>query len=246
MPLVEIIKGKNTSEETLAKAFDFVLQIEKTPIVVNDSRGFFTSRVFGTFVNEGVALLAEGFSASSIENAAQLAGMPIGPLALCDEVSLNLITHIRDQTRQDTEREGKTYTAHPAESVIDKMVTEFERCGKAAGAGFYEYPASGKKYLWGELKTHFENPNVSREASLQELKDRMLFIQAIETVRCMEEGVLTSVQDANIGSIFGIGFAPWTGGAIQFINQYGVQQFVKRARELEANYGARFAPPHCF
>ncbi len=243
MPLVEIIKGEQTSDETLAKAFDFVLQIGKTPIVVNDSRGFFTSRVFGTFVNEGVAMLGEGYNASSIENAAQLSGMPVGPLALCDEVSLNLITHIRDQTRSDIEAEGKPYTPHPAEAVIDQMVTRLERCGKAAGAGFYEYPANGKKHLWPELSTQFENAEKARNAHLPDLKDRLLFIQAIETVRCLEEGVLTSVQDANIGSIFGIGFAPWTGGAIQFINQYGLPAFVARAQQLAEAYGPRFAPP---
>lgn len=243
MPLVEIIAGKNTSDETLAKAFDFVLQIGKTPIVVNDSRGFFTSRVFGTFVNEGVAMIAEGINASSVENAALLAGMPVGPLAICDEVSLSLITHIRDQTRRDMEKAGQTYPVHPAEVVVDKMVTEFERCGKAAGAGFYDYPKGGKKTLWPELQTHFENSEVASNAALADLKDRILFIQAIETVRCMEEGVLTSVNDANIGSIFGIGFAPWTGGALQFINQYGLREFVARANDLAKAYGERFTPP---
>ena len=149
MPLVEIIKGKNTSEETLAKAFDFVLQIEKTPIVVNNSAASLHPGLFGTFVNEGVALLTKGFSASSIENAAQLAGMPDGPLALCDEVSLNLITHIRDQTRQDTERESKTYTAHPAESVIDKMVTEFEQQWQSGRRGILRVPGIRQKVSVG-------------------------------------------------------------------------------------------------
>ncbi|MCP5206591.1 MAG: enoyl-CoA hydratase/isomerase family protein [Hahellaceae bacterium] len=243
MPLVEIITGKNTSEETLARAFDFVLQINKTPIVVNDSRGFFTSRVFGTFVNEGVAMLSEGHAPSSIENAALLAGMPVGPLALCDEVSLNLITHIRDQTKADIESTGTAYQPHPAEAVIDKLFKDCGRAGKAGGAGFYEYPAGGKKYLWPGLTELFVKPEVRDTSSLQDLKDRILFIQAIETVRCLEENVLRTVQDANIGSIFGIGFAPWTGGAIQFINQYGVPDFVDRAHQLAEKYGARFTPP---
>lgn len=243
MPLVEIIVGSETSDETLALAFDFVLQIDKTPIVVNDSRGFFTSRVFGTFVNEGVAMLGEGYHPASIENAAVLAGMPVGPLALCDEVSLGLITHIRDQSRKDLEAEGKTWEAHPAEAVIDTMFSQQKRGGKAAGAGFYEYPQNGRKHLWPELETLFVDPAKARNAKLQTLKDRMLFIQALETVRCLDEGVLRTVGDANIGSIFGIGFAPWTGGALQFINQYGLRTFTQRAEELAGQYGKRFAPP---
>lgn len=243
MPLVEIIMGRETSDETLALAFDFVLQIDKTPIVVNDSRGFFTSRVFGTFVNEGVAMLGEGFHPASIENAAVLAGMPVGPLALCDEVSLGLITHIRDQSRKDIEAEGKTWKAHPAEAVIDEMFYRQERHGKAAGAGFYDYPQNGRKHLWPELEKLFVDPDKAHQADLQVLKDRMLFIQALETVRCLDEGVLRTVRDANIGSIFGIGFAAWSGGALQFINQYGLRDFVQRARLLAESYGERFTPP---
>ncbi len=243
MPLVEIIKGRQTSPETLAKAFDFVLQINKTPIVVNDSRGFFTSRVFGTFVNEGIAMLGEGYSPASIENAAQLAGMPVGPLALCDEVSLTLITHIRDQSRKDLEAAGGQWMAHPAEKVIDQMVAEFGRQGRAAGAGFYDYPAGARKSLWSGLYTHFVQAEQVRHTDLQELQDRLLFIQSIETLRCLEEGVLTSVRDANVGSILGIGFAAWTGGAVQFVNQYGVRKFADRATALAQKFGSRFEPP---
>ncbi|WP_166260307.1 3-hydroxyacyl-CoA dehydrogenase NAD-binding domain-containing protein [Marinobacter salicampi] len=243
MQLVEIIVGQKTSDETLARAFDYVQQIGKIPIVVNDSRGFFTSRVFGTFVNEGIAMLGEGIHPSSIENAGLLSGMPVGPLAICDEVSLTLIQHIRDQSRRDLEAAGESYSAHPAEAVVDRLVNEHDRKGKAAGAGFYDYPAAGKKALWPELETIFVNQDTAAQVKLQELKDRILFIQAIETVRCLEEGVLRTVEDANIGSIFGIGFAPWTGGAIQFINQYGVREFVSRAQELASAYGERFAPP---
>ena len=243
MQLVEIIVGEKTSDDTLARAFDYVQQIGKIPIVVNDSRGFFTSRVFGTFVNEGIAMLGEGIHPSSIENAGVLAGMPVGPLAISDEVSMTLMQHIRDQSKKDTEAAGQTWSAHPAEAVIDQMVGSHGRRGKAAGAGFYEYPQSGKKHLWPELDTLFVDQEKARNTDLQELKDRILFIQAIETVRCLEEGVLRTVEDANIGSIFGIGFAPWTGGAIQFINQYGVRAFAERAKVLAERFGERFNPP---
>ena len=243
MQLVEIIVGEKTSDETLARSFDYVQQIGKIPVVVNDSRGFFTSRVFGTFVNEGICMLGEGIHPSSIENAGLLAGMPVGPLAISDEVSMTLMQHIRDQSKKDTEAAGGTWNPHPAEAVIDAMVNEHGRKGKAAGAGFYDSPASGKKHLWPELENLFVDSGKARAVELQELKDRILFIQAIETVRCLEEGVLRTVEDANIGSIFGIGYAPWTGGAIQFINQYGVRAFVERASELAKTYGERFAPP---
>lgn len=243
MQLVEIIVGAQTSDDTLARAFDYVQQIGKIPIVVNDSRGFFTSRVFGTFVNEGVAMLAEGIAPASIENAGVLSGMPVGPLAISDEVSLTLMQHIRAQSKKDTEAAGGTWVPHPAEAIIDQMVDQQGRKGKAAGAGFYEYPDNGKKYLWPELDRLFVDADKARSIALQDLKDRILFVQAIETVRCLEEGVLRTVEDANIGSIFGIGFAPWTGGAIQFINQYGVRAFTERAKELAAAYGERFTPP---
>ena len=243
MQLVEIIVGARTSDETLARAFDYVQQIGKIPIVVNDSRGFFTSRVFGTFVNEGISMLAEGIHPASIENAGLLAGMPVGPLAISDEVSMTLMQHIRAQSRKDTEAAGGTWRPHPAEAVIDRMVDEFGRKGKAAGAGFYDYPANGKKHLWADLESLFVDSARARNVALQDLKDRILFIQAIETVRCLEEGVLRTVADANIGSIFGIGYAPWTGGAIQFINQYGVRAFAARARALADQYGERFNPP---
>ncbi|BAU75014.1 3-hydroxyacyl-CoA dehydrogenase NAD-binding domain-containing protein [Metapseudomonas furukawaii] len=241
MPLVEIIRGEKTSNETLARGFDYVLQIRKTPIVVNDSRGFFTSRVFGTFTNEGIAMLGEGVSAAMIENEARKAGMPVGPLAISDEVSMSLMTHIRNQTAADLQAEGRAMPQHPAFSVIDLMVTEYRRPGKAAGAGFYDYPAGGRKHLWPGLKAHFEKAD--RQIPQEDVRDRILFIQAIETVRCVEEGVLLSTADANIGSVFGIGFAAWTGGALQFINQYGLDDFVARARYLAEQYGERFEPP---
>ncbi|MEX6503335.1 3-hydroxyacyl-CoA dehydrogenase NAD-binding domain-containing protein [Pseudomonas zhanjiangensis] len=241
MPLVEIIRGEQTSDESLARAFDYVMQIKKTPIVVNDSRGFFTSRVFGTFTNEGIAMLGEGVAAPLIENEARKAGMPVGPLAISDEVSLSLMSHIRQQTLKDLAAEGKRLPSHPAFAVIELMLNEYKRPGKAAGGGFYDYPQGGKKHLWPELKVRFEKADA--QIAAQDVRDRLLFVQAIETVRCLEEGVLESVADANIGSIFGIGFAAWTGGALQFINQYGIRDFVARAQYLAEQYGERFLPP---
>lgn len=240
MPLVEIIVGKETSDETLARAFDFVKAIKKTPIVVNDSRGFYTSRVFATYVLEGIALLAEGNNARAIEMAGLIAGMPVGPLALTDEVSLTLISHIRKQTVEDLKAEGKIPPAHGAYPVVDKMVGELKRPGKAAGAGFYEYPQGGKKHLWEGLKANFPE---GKHLPEQDMIERLMFIQVIETVRCLQEGVLRSVADANIGSIFGWGFAPFKGGTLQYVNDYGTKQFVARAKELNAQYGERFAVP---
>ncbi len=240
MPLVEIICGEQTSDETLALAYDFVQQIQKTPIVVNDSRGFFTSRVFGTFTSEGIAMLGEGIAAASIENAASLSGFPVGPLAVTDEVSLSLVSKVRNQTIKDLEAEGKSYNNHPSDSVVDQLL-EMDRPGKAAGAGFYAYPEGGKKHLWEGLAQKFFKSDA--QIPLQDIKDRLLFIQAIETVRCLDEKVLSSVRDANIGSLFGIGYPAWTGGVLQFINQYGLRNFVARAQSLAQDYGERFAPP---
>lgn len=239
MQLVEIIKGKNTSAETLAKAYDYVQQIGKIPIVVNDSRGFFTSRVFGTFVQEGLRLLHEGVHPARIEMAALKAGMPVGPLAIQDEVALTLSEHVANETRKALQAEGKDLPRSGADDVIQTMIHTFDRKGKAAGAGFYDYPEGGKKLLWEGLNHWKKDVDISE----QEMIDRFLFVQSLDTLRCYEENVLESVIDANIGSIFGIGFAPWTGGAIQFLNQYGLDQAVQRANELEAKYGERFKAP---
>lgn len=239
MPLVEIICGKETDDATLAKAFDYVLQIKKTPIVVNDSRGFYTSRVFSTYVMEGIALLNEGQHPRSIENAGLKAGMPVGPLALTDEVSLKLMDHIRQQNEKDLIAEGKAVPKHPGLPVIAKML-ELNRPGKALGAGFYEYPKEGKKHLWEGLTQQFP---LKEQLEEHEMAERLLFVQAIDTVRCVEDNVLRSVADANIGSIFGWGFSPFNGGTLQYINGYGLDKFVKRAAEYEAKYGERFAVP---
>ncbi|MCX7059385.1 MAG: 3-hydroxyacyl-CoA dehydrogenase NAD-binding domain-containing protein [Gammaproteobacteria bacterium] len=243
MPLVEIIMGEKTSKETLAKGFDYVQQIKKTPIVVNDSRGFYTSRSFATYVNEGLALLAEGQHPRSIEMAGLKAGMPVGPLALQDEVSMSLSLHVMEQTRKDYADEGKTYTASASEPVVLKMVKELDRPGKKAGKGFYDYPEAGtkgEKKLWTGLAQAF--PLADVQMSQQEMIDRMMFAQANEAARCFEEKVVLTVADTNIGSIFGWGFAPHQGGALQFINAYGVAKFVKRAEELAGKYGPRFTP----
>ncbi|WP_168397264.1 3-hydroxyacyl-CoA dehydrogenase NAD-binding domain-containing protein [Acinetobacter indicus] len=239
MQLVEIIKGQNTNRETVAKAYDFVQQIGKTPIVVNDSRGFFTSRVFGTFVQEGLRMLTEGIHPAKIEMAALKAGMPVGPLAIQDEVSLTLSEHVAAETRKALQAEGKERPRSGADEVIETMIHQFNRKGKAAGAGFYDYPEGGKKSLWEGLSYWKKEQTVDE----QELIDRFLFVQSLDTLRCLEEGVLESVVDGNVGSIFGIGFAPWTGGALQFLNQYGLKDALNRAQALEQRYGERFAPP---
>ncbi|MDE0853287.1 MAG: 3-hydroxyacyl-CoA dehydrogenase NAD-binding domain-containing protein [Nevskia sp.] len=240
MPLVEIILGEKTSKATLAKGFDYVQQIKKTPIVVNDSRGFYTSRSFSTYVMEGLALLLDGQHPRAIEMAGIQAGMPVGPLAVHDEVSMSLSLHVMEQTRKDFAAEGKTYVAHPGEKAVLMMVKELDRPGKKAGKGFYEYPQGGQKFLWPELAKYF--PLSKEQMSQQELMDRLMFAQANEAARCYEEKVVMTVADTNIGSIFGWGFAPHQGGALQYINAYGVARFVKRAEELAAKYGPRFKP----
>jgi 3-hydroxyacyl-CoA dehydrogenase/enoyl-CoA hydratase/3-hydroxybutyryl-CoA epimerase len=241
MQLVEIIKGRATSPATLARAYDYVQQIGKTPIVVNDARGFFTSRTFGTFVMEGCAMLAEGLPAPVIENAALAAGMPVGPLAVLDETSVALALHVAQQARADLAAEGRAYEPPPGEAVVERMVREFNRPGRAGGGGFYDYPPGERKHLWQELKRLYEKPGARYD--MQELKDRFLYRQAIEAARCLQEGVLTSEHDGNIGSILGIGYPAWTGGALQFIRSEGVAKFVARAQELAQRHGPRFAVP---
>ena len=240
MKLVEIIRGKQTDDETVARAFDYVQALGKIPIVVNDSRGFYTSRTFGTFVTEGTTMLSEGIPAAVIENAAMQCGMPVGPLAVVDETSLSLGVHVLDQTRADFAADGRTYEAGPGQLLVERMVKEFKRPGRAGGGGFYDYPAEkgGKKTLWPELKTRFEKPGLAWD--MQDIKDRILYRQAIETARCLSENVLTTVHDANIGSIFGIGFPAWTGGAMQFIYGTDIDQFIRRADVLACKFGTGF------
>ena len=244
MPLLEIIKGEKTSDETLYRALDLAKQIKKTPIVVNDSRGFFTSRVIGTFINEGIAMLKEGVPAPSIEQASGQAGYPAPVLQLSDELNLNLMAKIRKAGKDAAEAEGSAWDDHAAFGIIDRML-ELERGGKLAGAGFYEYEDGKRTRLWTGLSTEFPITGDPASISLKDLEERMLFIESIETVKCLDEGVIETVADANIGSIFGIGFPGWTGGVLQYINGYdgGVAGFVERARELAATYGDRFEPP---
>ncbi len=195
MPLVEIIKGEKTSDAALGRALAVVRQIGKTPIVVNDSRGFFTSRVIGTFTNEGIAMLGEGVSPVSIEQAASQAGYPAPVLALMDELTLTLPRKIREETKAAILAEGKSWEPHPADSVVDRMIDEFGRKGRSTGAGFYEY-ADGKRVgLWSGLET-FRRDGAHTEIPFEDIKERMLFIEAVETVRCLEEGVLESTTDA--------------------------------------------------
>ncbi|MEZ4381370.1 MAG: 3-hydroxyacyl-CoA dehydrogenase NAD-binding domain-containing protein [Nannocystaceae bacterium] len=244
MRLVEIVRGSNTSDEALARAFDFVLQIRKTPIVVNDARGFFTSRVIGRFTAEAVAAVGEGVEPASIEQAALQAGYPTGALQLLDELTLTLTQKIQRENRAAIAAEGGTYVAHPSEAVLDRMIDELGRPGRRAGGGFYDYDAEGRRVgIWPGLREAFRSG--SRTIPLVDLQERMLFAEAIDTVRCLDDGVLTSAADANIGSIYGIGFPAWTGGVLQYINQYegGLRGFVTRARELAAAYGAHFEPP---
>lgn len=238
MKLVEIIRGAQTDDETVARAYDYVQALGKIPIVVNDSRGFYTSRTFGTFVLEGISMLEEGIPAAAVENAGIQCGMPVGPLTVNDQTSLSLSVHVMDQTKADFEAEGKAWSPAPGQNIVQRMVKEFDRKGRAAGAGFYDYAGGKKTQLWPGLKTHFEKPGVAWD--IETLKDRILYRQAVETARCLSEGVLSTVHDGNIGSIFGIGFPAWTGGALQFIYSMGVDAFTKRAAELAESCGPRF------
>ncbi len=248
MPLLEIIRGERTSDEALARALDYAAQIKKTPIVVNDSRGFFTSRVIGTFVNEALAMLTEGIAPASIEQATVQAGYPVGALQLADELNLELMAKIRNETRAAVQAAGGSYTGHPGEAVVDRML-ELGRAGKLRGAGFYDYVDGRRSGLWPGLAEAFPPIGDPSAIDLTELEERMLFVEALESVRCLDEGVLNTAADANIGSIMGIGYPPWTGGVLQYINGYraggaeGIAGFVARAEQLAARYGERFAVP---
>jgi 3-hydroxyacyl-CoA dehydrogenase/enoyl-CoA hydratase/3-hydroxybutyryl-CoA epimerase len=236
MPLVEVILGEATDDATLARSLDYVQQIRKTPIVVNDSRGFYTSRVFGTFTAEGISMLAEGVRPALIENAAKMAGMPVGPLAVTDEVTLELAYKIGQETAANL---GRDYPADRAQAVVQKMVEQLDRKGKRYGRGFYDYPRDTKKRLWPGLAEHF--PPAAEQPPVGELKKRFLVIQALETTRCLEEGVLTHVEDADVGSIFGWGFPAWTGGTLSYVDTLGIREFVAECDRLEQACGARFA-----
>jgi len=241
LPLLEIIRGEQTSEQALARALDFAGQIGKTPIVVNDSRGFFTSRVIGTFVNEALAMLGEGVHPASIEQATTQAGYPVGALQLADELNMELFAKIRNEARAAA---GDSYPDHPGEAVVDTMLA-LGRPGRLRGAGFFDYHEGKRTGLWPGLATEFPASGDPANVDLAELGERMLFAESIESVRCLAEGVLNTVADANIGSIMGIGFPAWTGGVLQYINGYpgGPAGFVARADEFAERFGPRFEPP---
>jgi 3-hydroxyacyl-CoA dehydrogenase/enoyl-CoA hydratase/3-hydroxybutyryl-CoA epimerase len=246
MPLVEIIRGEQTSDRALARAYDVVQQIRKTPIVVNDSRGFYTSRVIGTRVNEGLAMLAEGVHPVSLERAATQAGYPVGPLQLSDELNMELMAKIAKATRDAAARDGVELPEHPGNAVVDRMI-EIGRPSRLKGAGFYDYEDGRRTHLWRGLSEEF--PVAAEQVPFADVKERMLFAEAIETAACFEEGVIETAAAANIGSIMGIGFPASTGGAAQFMTGYeaadgelGLAAFVRRADELADAYGERFRP----
>jgi 3-hydroxyacyl-CoA dehydrogenase/enoyl-CoA hydratase/3-hydroxybutyryl-CoA epimerase len=235
MPLVEIILGEKTNEETIARSLDYIQQIRKTPIVVNDSRGFYTSRVFSTFTAEGITMLAEGVKPALVENAGKMAGMPVGPLAVTDEVTLELAYKIGKETAAQL---GREYPSDLSQEVIQTMVEVLDRKGKRYGKGFYDYPEGAKKHLWPGLAEQF--PVAEQQPGVDELEHRFLMIQALETARCFEEGVLTHAEDGDIGSIFGWGFPPYTGGTLSYIDTMGIQAFVAECDRLAESCGERF------
>ncbi|MBL4826304.1 MAG: enoyl-CoA hydratase/isomerase family protein [Spongiibacteraceae bacterium] len=246
MPLIEIIRGKQSSDETLAKAFDYARQIRKTAIIVNDSLGFFTSRVFGTFMDEGARLLVEGLDPVLIDAMGKQVGMPVGPLAVQDEVSQELTRKVAQTHREmgvfNVLGDNSTNT-----DVCEKLISDYGRGGRFHGGGYYEYPADGEKFIWPTLYELYHKPQVTMPQ--QDIKDRILFRQVIESIKCLQEGVLSSVADGNVGSLLGIGAPAWTGGFLQFVNTYeyktqgGLSAFITRCAELEASYGERFKVP---
>jgi 3-hydroxyacyl-CoA dehydrogenase/enoyl-CoA hydratase/3-hydroxybutyryl-CoA epimerase len=248
MPLLEIVKGEQTSDAAVAWALDYAKAIKKTPIVVNDSRGFFTSRVIGMFINEAVGFLAEGIHPATIDQAGAQAGYPVGALQLADELNIETILKIINETRAGAQAEGKAWEEPAAAAIFEKM-KQIGRTGKAKGAGFYDYDENGKRLgLWPGLLELFPVKGDPAEVDLEVLKERQLFVEAVDSVRCVEEGVLLTTADANIGSIFGIGFPAWTGGVLQYINGYesssgsGVAAFVAKADLYADKFGERFRP----
>jgi 3-hydroxyacyl-CoA dehydrogenase/enoyl-CoA hydratase/3-hydroxybutyryl-CoA epimerase len=237
IPLVEVIRGKKTSDETIARAFDFVIQIGKTPIIVNDSPAFFVSRVASSYLMEGIRLVKEGQSPAMIENAALQAGFPLGPLAFADKMGFPYIIDAEDEAARQL---GIDYKSPIAIEVLQEMV-RMQRYGKSRKAGFYDYN-NGKIRLWSKLNEHY--PLSDQQLGLQDIQHRLLFVQCIEAVRCMEESVIGNNYDANLGSIYGWGFPSFKGGVIQYMNDFGVEEFVERAQDLEKSFGDRFKVPN--
>jgi 3-hydroxyacyl-CoA dehydrogenase / enoyl-CoA hydratase / 3-hydroxybutyryl-CoA epimerase len=236
MELLEIISGKETSPQTLARSMDFAKKIRKTPILVNDARGFYTSRVVALYMEEGIAMLEEGVAPALIENAGRMAGFPVGPLSLSDEVSIELIHKIRSEWV----REAKV-PAFPGSKVVATMVEKLGRMGRKNSKGFYDYPPEGRKSLWPGLAQHW--PVKAEQPDVEEVKKRLLFVQSVDTARCLEEGVLTDPRDGDLGSILGWSFPTWTGGATSYIDTVGSKNFVTECDRLAQRYGARFTPP---
>jgi 3-hydroxyacyl-CoA dehydrogenase/enoyl-CoA hydratase/3-hydroxybutyryl-CoA epimerase len=236
MQLVEIIKGQKTSDFAVKLCLEYVQKIKKTPIVVNDGRGFFTSRIFTTYLFEAFEMVAEGISPALIENCGKMTGMATAPLAVADEVSIELIYKIMTQTEKDL---GKTYDT-PGAALVKKMVSELKRLGRKSGGGFYEYPEGGKKKLWKGL-SELVTP-AAEQPDAETVKQRLLYIQALEAAKCWEEGIVQKPADADLGSIFGWGFAPHTGGVLSYIDHVGLPAFLAKAEEFAAKYGERFNP----
>ena len=239
MNLVEIIVGEKTNAKALATAMDFVRAIRKTPIVVNDCRGFYVNRCVMNYMNEAWFMVMEGVPPAMVENAAKMAGMPIGPLALNDETGLDLGWKILQATEKDL---GPGAVDPSQKKLIEALVVKEQRFGRKNGKGFYDYPASGPKSLWPGLAKIVGKRLDPDNISVKELKDRFLFTVALEAARCMAEGIVTDPREADVGSILGFGFAPYTGGALSFIDGMGAKAFVRRARELAEKHGTRFAP----
>ena len=237
MKLVEIIKANSTSFSTLEKALNFTKAITKTPIVVNDSPGFYTTRVFTKYPCEGMAMLDEGIKATSIENAGKKAGYPVGPLALSDEVNIALVGKIREQILKYDDNSS----IGPWDKVIDQMVSKFNRVGKSQNGGFYEYPLGEKKYIWESIESHF--PVSVNQIPEKDIIERLVFAQVLEAIHCYQDNIITSFKDANTGSILGLGFPKSSGGVLEYVNSYGPQNFNERCLELAKKYGKRFHPP---
>jgi len=240
MPLVEIICGDKTSDETLAKAYDFSRQIKKTPIVVNDSLGFFTSRTFSTYLDEAARMVVEGLHPVVIDNMGKAIGMPVGPLTVHDETSQQLSKKAMN-TWAEMGVKGKFGEAVAQEKVLTFLLDENGRGGRHHNGGYYTYGTDGSKEIWPELLKKFHRADVTLPE--QDIKDRLLFRQVIESLKCLETNVLRSVADGNIGSIMGIGAPIWTGGYLQFVNTYGLEKFQKRCAQMSAEFGERFACP---
>jgi 3-hydroxyacyl-CoA dehydrogenase/enoyl-CoA hydratase/3-hydroxybutyryl-CoA epimerase len=247
MEMIEVIMGKETSQETLAKAWDYILKIKKAAIVINDSPGFYTSRVFGTFITEGTTLLAEGVEPALIENAAKMAGMPMPPLAISDQVGLGTMHKIALLATRERGTEASDGPSAAAQAIVERLVVAHGREGAntPSRAGFYEYAPDGKKRIWPGLKEALSGLLAKRAAqpSADELKSRYLFAQCMEAARCIEEGIITSPADADVGVVMAVGFPAYTGGPCTFMDNYGISAFVEEADRLAEQWGSRFAPP---